>query len=160
MEFDIKEKYHRMMRAFEWLERIHANNGDKISNTDARDAAEDFFNQSYHIKDWFKKDSRITHNVEAFINESEALSLAADYCNAFKHGGLDLKKKSSRSGKVIERIRTEVEMNFLPNGVQTSSRLDIFVDGEVIDSYALAKQCMAEWDSFLALNKIEYIKEL
>ena len=52
MEYRTADKYRRMLRAYDVLKRVNTDNGNSISNTDARDAAEDFFNQSHHLKDW------------------------------------------------------------------------------------------------------------
>jgi hypothetical protein len=51
MQYNAADKYLRMLRAYGVLERINTDNGNSISNTDARDAAEEFFNQCYHFKD-------------------------------------------------------------------------------------------------------------
>lgn len=51
MEYSAADKYRRMLRAYDVLKRVTRDNGNSISNTDARDAAEDFFNQCYYFKD-------------------------------------------------------------------------------------------------------------
>src|SRR5664280_2882564 len=115
MQYNAADKYLRMLRAYGVLERINTDNGNSISNTDARDAAEEFFNQCYHFKDWIKKDAsiRVDQDVEEFINFSSAMQLAADYCNSLKHAGLD---KRSRSGKEIERVNTHMKLDLTSRG--------------------------------------------
>ena len=153
MEYRAKDKYWSMIRAYERLKRVSTNNGNSISNADARDSAEDFFNQCYHFKDWLKKDSEIklTSDVEKYISESSSLSLAADFCNSLKHAGLD---KSSRSGKNLEMINTHVTFNFMPTGVFTSSQLELTISGGKYNVFELATNCIREWDEFLKLNEV------
>jgi hypothetical protein len=106
--------------------------------------------------DWLKKDPAAgSTDVENYINGSNALSFAADYCNSFKHGGLD---KTSRSGQDIQKVNTHITMDFTSAGVITSSHLEITVSGKKLDALVLAKQCLAEWDKFLTLNKLDGFK--
>jgi len=153
MEFNASNKYRSMQRAYEKLRKIQTNNGNEISNADSQDAVENFFNQCYHFKDWLKKDSRILLqlDVEEFITSSPCLSLAADYCNMFKHAGLD---RRGRSEKQLEKINTHVNFDLTPGGFIASSRLELTIDGEKYDALKLATECMEEWDKFLDLNKV------
>ena len=155
MEYSAADKYRRMLRAYDVLKRINTDNGNSISNTDARDATEEFFNQCYHFKDWLKKDSTIqmAQDVERFINGSPSLQLAADYCNSLKHAGLD---RSGRSGKDIERINTHVKLDLTPRGFVASSRLEITVSGKSYDAFELATECVRAWDDYLQKNQVSF----
>jgi hypothetical protein len=155
MDFKAADKYGSMLRSLDRLKKIATDNGNSISNTDSRDAVEDFFNQCYHFKDWLKKDPAISlkHDVELFINQSKELSLAADYCNAFKHGGLDRK---SRSGRQIEKINTHIKLDLTPRGFVASSRLEITIDGQKYDAFNLASGCLREWEKFITQNGIYF----
>lgn len=153
MEFTAKDKFFSMKRAYERLRRINTDNGNSISNTDAKDAAEEFFNQCYHFKDWLKKDHSIsiTSNIEEFITNSTSLSLAADYCNSFKHGGLD---KKARSNKQLEKINTHIKLDLTPGGFIATSRLEITINGIKYDAFSLATDCVDEWNKLLSKNNI------
>jgi hypothetical protein len=153
MEYKAKDKYGSMMRAYERLKRISINNGNSISNADARDSAEEFFNQCYHFKDWLKRDARImlTEDVEKYISASGPLSLAADFCNSLKHGGLD---KSSRSGKNLEMINTHMKVDITPTGIVASSQLELTISGGKYNAFELATACVREWDRFLEENRV------
>ena len=155
MEYAAKDKYYGMKRSYERLKKINTDNGNSISNADPRDATEDFFNQCYHFKDWLKKDSSVTltKDIENFISKSGSLSLAADYCNTFKHAGLD---KKSRSGQELEKINTHVNFNLTPRGFVASARLELTIGGKKYDAFSLATDCMKEWDNFLAQNQIKF----
>lgn len=155
MEYNAKDKYYGMKRSYERLKKINTDNGNSISNADPKDATEDFFNQCYHFKDWLKKDTAIvmTKNVEDFISESDSLSLATDYCNSFKHAGLD---KKSRSGQEIEKMNTHVNFDLTPKGFVTSARLELTIGGKKYDTFLLATNCMKEWSNFLERNQIEF----
>lgn len=74
-----------MLRAYQKLERISSNNGNKISFANPDYEVRNFFIHCYHLKDSLKKDSTITlkEDVEKFITVSNSSSLAADYANQF-----------------------------------------------------------------------------
>jgi len=163
MEYKASDKYNRMKREYQKLIIINSNNKiiiddvvqPGISNTDSHDGSENFFNQCYHLKDWIKKDPSISfsENIEDFINKSESLSLCADYCNSFKHGGLD---RTPRSGKEIEKVNTHINLDLTPTGFIASSRSEITISGKKYDAFLLATNCIKEWDNFLKRNKIEF----
>jgi hypothetical protein len=154
MDFKVRDKYIKMMWALDKLKKINEQSDRRISSKDARDATEDFFNQCYHLKDWFKKEyPALSCRVEDFINKSKFLSLAADYANSFKHAGLD---KKPRSGKNIEKIKPSLNITLrLGHGaVSGSSSLFITIDGNEFNSLDIAKGCVYEWEQFFKLNNI------
>jgi hypothetical protein len=155
MEYNAAEKYRRLLRTYGVLERISTDNGNSISNTDARDAVEEFFNQCYHFKDWIKKDPsiKVGQNVEEFINSSLAMQLAADYCNSLKHAGLD---RVSRSGKTIERVNTHMKIDLTSRGFVASSRLELTISGQSYDAFKLATECVEAWEKYLRENNISF----
>lgn len=154
MEFNAVDKYRSMLRSYDRLKKIETDNGNAIGNTESRDAVEDFFNQCYHLKDWLKKDknTNLYTDIEDYINKSHSLSLAADYCNTFKHAGLD----SNRSNKNLEKINTHIKFDLTPRGFVASSRLELTISGEKYDAFDLATKCIEEWDIFLRLNEIVF----
>ena len=151
MDYRAADKYRQMLRSFEQIKKIASNNGNTISNTDSRDAAEGFFTHAYHLKDWLKKDPTvsISGSVEGCVSKNEALSLAADYCNSFKHTGTDRK---SRSGGVVERVNTHIKLEMTPRGFVASSTSTVTIGGKIHDTLTLAKQCIEAWDRFLEEN--------
>lgn len=155
MEYNAKNKYYDMKRSYERLKKINTDKGNSISNADPKDATEDFFNRCYHFKDWLKKDTSITllEDVENFISRSNSLSLAADYCNSFKHAGLD---KKSRSGQEIEKINTHVNFDLTPKGFVASARLELTISGKKYDTFSLATDCMKDWENFLKQNRVQF----
>lgn len=155
MEYNAKDKYYAMQRSYEKLKKINTDNGNSISNADPKDMTEDFFNHCYHFKDWLKKDSSIVlvYNIEDFISKSNPLSLAADYCNTFKHAGLE---KRSRSGQELEKVITHVNLDLTPRGFVASARLELTIGGKKFDAFSLATDCIKEWDNFLKQNQIQF----
>jgi hypothetical protein len=117
MEYSAAEKYRAMLRAFAVLKRLSTDNGNPISNRDANDAAEAVFNQCYHFKDWLERPSH-AKSVEEYINASDALSLAADFCNSFKHAGLG--SSPPRSGKEIQKVNNHMRMDLTSRGFVAS----------------------------------------
>jgi len=148
MEYNAEDKYKSMLRAYNRLKIINTNTGNKHGNTEAKDATENFFNQCYHLKDWIKRDSSInlSTDLEKYINNSQHLSIAADYCNNFKRAGLD---NTSRLKKNIENLSTHVKFDLTKNGFIASSKLEVTIDGEKYNSLDLAKNCIKEWNIFL-----------
>lgn len=155
MEYPAADKYRRMLRAYDVLKRVNTDNGNSISNADARDAAEEFFNQCYHLKDWLDKDGSIQadQDIEQFINKNQCLRLAADFCNSFKHAGLD---RRSRSGQEIEKLNTHMSLDLTSKGFVASSRLEITISGRPYDAYKLATECVEAWERYLRDNQISF----
>lgn len=155
MEYPAKDKYYSMERSYKRLQKISINNGNSIKNTDARDAVEDFFYHCYHFKDWIKKDSSITliEDIEDFINNSDSLSLAADYCNSFKHAGLN---KKSRSKDKLEKINTHINLDLTQTGFISYANLEITIGNKSYDAFTLATLCVNDWNYFLKQNNIYF----
>lgn len=153
MEYKAKNKYTTMLRSYKLLKQISTNNGNTIALTDPNDAADNFFNNCYHFKDWLKKDASISlkEDVEEFITKSNSLSIAADYCNISKHGGLD---KKPRSGKILENSNRHIRLDLTPTGFVASARLELTISGVKYDTYLLATKCIKEWKKFLKRNKV------
>lgn len=152
MEFDIGEKYRQMKRSHKKLVGIGTDTGGNISNVEAKDAAEDFFAQCYHFKDWLKKKyPNLESDVEQHINGSIALSVSADFCNTFKHAGLD---KRPRTGEDLAHINTHIKMDYTPNGIISASHITISTSSRTFDALDIASQCIDDWDSFLRNNSI------
>ena len=153
MDYSYSSKYHQMIRVYDKLTLVSTDNRRGIDNSEARDLAEEFFNQCYHLKDWIKKDSTIgSHvDVEAYIAKTRVLQIAADYCNSLKHAGLDRK---SRSGGQIEKINTHMSLDLTPRGWLGSSQVEFVLAGKKYNAYRLATDSVAAWRSFFALHKI------
>jgi len=148
MEYNAEDKYRSMLRAYNRLKIINTNTGNQHGNTEAKDATEDFFNHCYHFKDWIKKDLSIIFltDVEKYIDNSQYISIAADYCNVFKHAGLD---KKSRSKRNLDGLNTHVKFDLTNNGFIASSKLEVTIDGQKYNSLDLARNCIKEWNIFL-----------
>jgi len=154
VDYSAAEKYRGMLRAYEALKRVSTNNGSAIGNRDALDAAEAFFNQCYHLKDWLKKGQAVSgRSVEGYITTNEPLALAADFCNSFKHAGLI---NPPRSGKEIQKLNTHMKIDLTPAGFIASSYLEITISGKSYDALTLATDCVKAWDSYLQQNGISF----
>lgn len=153
MKYKAHNQYRTMLRAYQELERISTNNGNKISFADPDYEVRNFFIHCYHLKDSLKKDSTIAlqEDVEKFITESNSLSLAADYANSFKHGELDRK---TRSSKVLGKTNKHLRLDLTPTGFVGSARMELTISGEKYDAFALATECINEWNNYLARNKV------
>ncbi len=186
MEYDAEQKYQSVVRAFNKLEGLATDIGKTMIVGDhaAADAANSFFIECHHLKDWLKKDSRIKkdQDVEDAITNSPSLSIAADLCNSFKHAGL---KNEPRSGKQLEKKNMAYSLDLPASGgtghikmpenpsdgdtitVSTSNRqgppratarIFFTLGGKKYDAMKIAVGCMADWDTFLVSRGISFLR--
>jgi len=146
-------KYHRMMRSYESLRTVSTNTGNNISLSEAKEAAEEFFTHRHHFKDWLIKElpNNLKQAVEDHINDSVPLSLAADYCNTFKHAGLDRKP---RSGQHLDAVLQHTRIDLTPQGFVASAQVEIKTAGKSYRAFDLATDCIRDWDTFLRAANI------
>lgn len=151
-------QYRTMLRAYQELERISTNNGNKISFADPDYEVMNFFIHCYHLKDSLKKDLTITlkEDVEEFITRSNSLSLAADYANSFKHSGLDRK---ARSNKTLGKTNKHLRLDLTPTGFVGSARMELTISGEKYDAFSLATDCIKEWSNYFKKNGIVFVDQ-
>jgi hypothetical protein len=161
MEYKSEHQYQGMLRSYGKLKRLATDVGSTLVIGDhaATDATKDFFSQCYHLKDWLKKDPRISRpdDAEEHINSSSALSLAADICNSFKHAGLD---KPPRSGSRLVSVNTAYSMIFPQSGgnAVASSSLVLTLGDKKYGALDLASECVSEWDRFLSTQGLQFSK--
>jgi hypothetical protein len=152
MKFKMAEKYHRMIRSYEKLRKISTNTGNSISLSCAKEATEEFFTECHHFKDWLIKElPNLKQTVESYISNSAPLSLAADYCNTFKHAGLD---KKPRSGQQLVEVLQHTRMDITPQGFVCSAQVEIKTDAKNYRAFDLATDCIHDWNAFLRINSI------
>ena len=162
MKFKWREKYAKMMRALERLERIYTDTGNSISTDDAREATENFFSHAYHLKDYLKRECpEKAQRIEDHVTGSRALSLVADLHNSFKHGH-DVKRRRGKHetsagipavGDLV-RINTHTNVELTPTVSRCSQRLEITFENGTFDALDLAKQTVQAWDDFLAAESL------
>lgn len=184
MNYGAEEQYRSMHRAFDRMRALATDIGKTVVIGDhaAADATKGFFIECYHLKDYLKKDSRITapKDVEAFVTKSRALRMAVDLCNSFKHAGLD---KPPRSGEHLDQINMAYSLDISaatePGFVRitrnpcdgdtiaisrslrvgppvATAKLVLTIGGTKHDALAVATQCITDWDSFLASKDIQF----
>ena len=153
MDFKAADKYHRMMRSYDNLRAVSTDTGNRISLSQAKEATEDFFTHCYHFKDWLIKEMpHLKRAVEDHITNSTSLSLAADYCNTFKHAGLD---KTPRSGHHLDAVLQHTRLDLTPRGFVASAQVEIkTTSGKSYRAFYLATECIRDWDAFLQSQKI------
>jgi hypothetical protein len=185
MTYDAEEKYQAMLRAHARLVAMAADIGKAcvIGDPAAKDATSAFFMDCYHLKDWLKKDGRIKpRDVETFITNSKALSLAADLCNSLKHAGLGA--RAPRSGARLDKINMAYTVDVSASEAASVTIAKIPSDGDTIafsatrkngpaiatakviltiggTKYAapdLADSCVKEWDASLASQGVQFAK--
>jgi hypothetical protein len=145
-----REQYDRMRR---WYERFRAiDQGQPLRPSDGLvDEIHGFFQNCYHLKDWVKNDPVVApiarKEVEDFITSSRPLALCADICNSVKH----LKLINPRSNEDPKFGRKQISMTLQPGVPQTGGlKHEIQTNSGPVDSFALATDCMKDWDEFFA----------
>lgn len=184
MKYDLKDKYESMMRSYNELVALATDIGKTVEIGDhtAKDAANLFFAECYHFKDWLKKDARILRpqDVEDCISKGSALALAADLCNSHKHAGLN---KCPRSGEHLEKINMAYSLDissskelgvikFVQNpsdgdtitisrsnreGSPIATASVVFtIGGTRYNALSVANNCVKEWKEFLCNHGISF----
>ena len=176
---------------FEKLSRLHSElirksdeiaNEVEIGNNEVADLASSYFIQSFSLRDYLKKDSRVSRpkKIDQLIKTSKSLSIVADLANSYKHGGLDSKPKSELSltginmaytldlpisGKHIGTINAK--QNFRDGDTLTISvsertgtpiataKLFYRFENEIQDAVKLAKDSYDEWKQILKQYSIK-----
>ena len=152
MDFKMADKYHRMRRSYESLRIVSTDTGNSISLSQAKEATEDFFSHCYHFKDWLIEEfPSLKEAVEDHISSSLPLSIAADYCNTFKHAGLD---RRPRSGQHLEAVLQHTKLDLTPKGFVASAQVEIKTAGKSYRGFDLATECIRDWDAFLSAANI------
>lgn len=117
-----------------------------------------FFEICYHLKDWIEASHPELKGVDKFINNSPALRISADICNRLKHKVLMDKEKivtHKRSHAPLGPFRLTrltivgpdptMAREVLPKAMIQTERGDECC-------FALAKECMEEWDRYFEEN--------
>jgi len=166
---DFARKFRRIKRQYEKCRSSYVI-GDQVGVfSQDRDDAEiveqlfsDFFVQCYHLKDWIKEDKMLPASiglqVENFINNSRALSLAADITNSEKHL---IRKGQPRIGEKV-RLHTAANLSgpmgsFSIGGIYNFTILvETEKEHDPIDALVLGSDCISEWQKFIDLHNLNY----
>ena len=185
MDFQAEDQYRSMMRSYEALKEHATDMGPlAVIGYEASDYAREFFTNCYHLKDWLKKDGRVQPQiVEQFVAGSIPLSIAGDVCNSLKHAGLNRPPKSGAPLVAINTALTVIMPSRVPPGTEIGkiefrrnprdgdtvslARADVSrpmakaavvltVGTKKYDGFALATDCVADWDRFLANHGFQF----
>ena len=160
MDFRAAVKKVRMRQDLERLRRLatpkprYRSPGEPpgIPTWDAKHAAHDFFIHCHAFKDWLAKEQpHLRDAIEAHVTKSPALSLAADWANAEKHGGLDRRPRASQQ---IDSVKQATEMVTVDGVCLFSARAIYYLDGVEHQVLELAERCLRDWDAFLGEHGI------
>jgi hypothetical protein len=143
-----REQYDRMKRWHERFAQIDQGYKHDRPSEHSVDDIYAFFQNCFHLKDWIKNDHTLPNNVrdsvEPFINGSRSLGLCADLCNSLKH----LERESNRSGEDPAFGPKAYSLSLAEGSI--SIKCSITTDSGQEDAFALATQCVYDWDAFIA----------
>lgn len=117
-----------------------------------------FFEICYHLKDWIKNSPEYCSlsNVEHFVNDSPALRICADIGNTLKHKAITRRRSNSDIG--VFQISTTHSISAAEEQYRTTVRIDkatIETERGEECCFALAEECMREWERYFLENKIQ-----
>ena len=149
------DQFARMERA---LERVRSNRNRVL--VEYEDDVWNFFQNSWHLKDWVKNDSELSQQhrgaVESDVSSIEVLLICADLANRSKHLRLTRKRLDADISKRSTNIHAGT-VHLSLSGEQTSTPgygelvfTIIADDGREFDVIDTAQQVVDEWRGLLA----------
>lgn len=144
-------------RAQRYLDRLREIYGGIVSQGHDKQRHEDdlwsFFMHCYHIRDWILQLNQVgvTQNqLDAFINQHEALRVCADMCNGAKHCKLERRTRSGCQPHIAKRT-------YHSSAWLTGAGGEEVVIGDYlvrtasgfVDALQLAEDCMCLWRGFV-----------
>jgi len=142
-------QYARVKRWYNRLEQI--NNGKQhIHPSDYyQDEVLAFFMNCYHLKDWLKNDSSFNKDneaIEAFVRNSNNLSICGDLANGAKHLLITRPKLDSETSIGSRAFSLNIGGDELP---KISIRYQVISEENACDAFELATKCLQEWEGFI-----------
>ena len=144
-------------RANRYLNRIRDIYAGVFTTTDDRDLYEDdvlsFFMHCFHIRDWILHLNRVginAHQLDAFINQHEALRVCADLCNGTKHCKLDRATRSGTQPHVAGKAYdTSTWLTGSGGGNVVKGTYTVLTASGPVDALELGSECMRLWGEFI-----------
>jgi hypothetical protein len=111
-----------------------------------------FFQNCYHLKDWLKNDRGLPRNVqksvESFVNRTRSLRVCGDLAISLKH----LERRSNKSHEDPAFGSKTYSYSVADSSLSIKSRITTRTGQE--DVFALATQCVKDWDLFIRKWKL------
>lgn len=161
------DQYKRVLRYYERFKEINEGRQRGATFEGQEDDMLAFFMNCHHLKDWVVRDffidkadpnyaryapmcSRLSTEVDRFVDENDCLRLCADICNGTKHLH---RTESLHYGEAV-RVRTEVHIDETKDDPEVK-RVWKFISesGKVWDAFELATDCVSKWKEFLDAHK-------
>lgn len=140
-----RAQYRRMKRAFSRLHGVEPPS-NRFVVADLEDGFVRFFQDAWHLKDWLRNDpssSSVVTDIEAYVNSTRVLCLAADVANGSKH----LSLRSTRTGDHTTDMR-QAHGHGDPT-IGLSATVEVESQGSRWDALVLAKQVIQAWESYI-----------
>ena len=152
-EGTLGDQWARMIRWKNKLDNLYAGSVREFDASAAEDVVYVFFVTCYHVADWIKNDPSLTTKDDplAYARSSPALRICRDVANGHKHLSLNSTATASDT-RLAHRAVTWEDAN---SGLKATPHYRFSVEwtdqGEPQskDCKELAKECVAEWMSFL-----------
>jgi len=109
-----------------------------------------FFQNCHHLKDWIKNDksapASLRADVEDYVDKHICLRICADLCNGLKHLAPNRNLKSGAQPELKGRT-FGLRVGALPNSISVKQSIEH--NGQVLDAFELAMECMSAWELFI-----------
>ncbi len=177
---ELESQFKRLERKYtEVIKDLNKTTRSK-SSQEILDSTHDFFTISYHLREWVRKDKKVSEEIKSKIppfenrtiepnNLENSLLICRDLCNSFKHRRLtdnhkpnDLKTTINSVGGAIFNVSTkELEKSNAGDTIHLKDEDSIFVGNFTVsfrshqyDLESVVKYCMHFWKSFFIDNNL------
>ena len=144
-----QQQFERTVRWYERFRELDSGRAHTMPSDNYQDEIYAFFLNCFHLKDWIIEDPHVPATrgqVETYINNTPALALCADLCNALKHFTL---RRRTRTGSQPHPGARNYSLNVGGGEATLGMRLTITNAGQSYDAFQIASDSLEAWVTFL-----------
>ena len=154
-------QFHRVERYLHRIRRIYAGIPHVYKSTKYyEDDIRSFFIHCHHLCDWITQEypGLVTkHQVDAFINQHEALRVCADLCNSSKHCKIQKVRNGNLPSMAVHDGYIVTYLESMKKPITFFGKYRIIAGRDSFDALELAETAFKLWRDFnhrLALKRI------
>ncbi len=175
---ELENQYRRMERSHDLVLEDFQDEKRSKSAEQMLDSAESFFVSAYHLREWVKKDSKVSAEVKSRLPSFEGekspvqFLICRDLCNKSKHASLE-EKRNHKPNDVNTRIEKyggavfKISFDELKSGHEKKETIHlkdsdsvylgnflVVFRGNNYDLKGVVQGCMYEWKKFFEENDL------
>ena len=178
---NLESQYKRLERKYSEVIKNFSKNTFSKSSEETLDSVYDFFIICYHLRDWIKKDSKISEDIKNKLPSFEdnnikpndlniSLLICRDLCNSFKHRELDDKRrpndidtKINKSGGALFKVsfhelesarKEKKTIHLKEEDAIYMGNFTIFFRDNYYELKSVVEYCMHFWKNFFKENNL------